>query len=105
LPGQKDETIVQVHGIGPFSSTLVDPVYELTEKGVFVLTSLLQAGTPTRQARQTASLSRSAAQVHGDRGEGVVIGRALLPVQSHHAILVREPGGDRFWATLPELKQ
>ena len=37
----RTETIVQVHGIGPFSSLLVDPVYELTDKGIFVLTSLL----------------------------------------------------------------
>ena len=43
----KTETIVQVHGIGPFSSTVVDPVYEMTDQGVFLLTSLLQPGTPT----------------------------------------------------------
>jgi hypothetical protein len=42
----KTETIIQVHGIDPFGSTLVDPVYEITEKGVFVLTSLLQPGRP-----------------------------------------------------------
>jgi hypothetical protein len=30
----KTETILQVHGIGPFTSTVVEPVYELTDQGV-----------------------------------------------------------------------
>jgi hypothetical protein len=29
----KTETTIQVHGIGPFSSKLVDPAYELSDKG------------------------------------------------------------------------
>ena len=43
----KTETILQVHGIGPFTSRVVEPVYELTDKGVFFLTSLLLPGRPT----------------------------------------------------------
>jgi hypothetical protein len=43
----KTETVVQVHGIGPFASVVVDPVYELTDKGAFLLTSLLLPGRPT----------------------------------------------------------
>jgi len=101
----KDETIVQVHGIGPFSSTLVDPVYELTEKGVFVLTSLLQVGTPTTSGPPDCFALKIGAQVHGDRGEGVVIGARCSPSNHITQYWVREPGGDRFWATLPELKQ
>ena len=46
----KTETIIQVHGIGPFSSSVLDPVYELTDNGVFLLTSLLQAGSPTQSS-------------------------------------------------------
>ena len=29
----KTETIIQVHGMGPFSMDMVDPLYELTPKG------------------------------------------------------------------------
>ena len=43
----KTETILQIHGIGPFASTIVEPVYELTDKGIFSLTSLLLPGRPT----------------------------------------------------------
>jgi hypothetical protein len=35
----KTATILQIHGIGPFSVEFVDPVYELTDKGVLVRTS------------------------------------------------------------------
>ena len=52
----KSETILQIHGIGPFSSTVVEPVYELNEKGIFSLTSLLLPGRPTSLVRRTASL-------------------------------------------------
>jgi hypothetical protein len=44
------DSILQVHGIGPFSSTVADPVYELTGEDIFVLTSLLRPGTPTTSA-------------------------------------------------------
>ena len=43
----KTDSIYQVHGIGPFGSKLVDPAYELTDKGVFELASLLLPGRPT----------------------------------------------------------
>src|SRR5438105_3289436 len=40
-------TIIQVHGIGPFVSTLVDSVYELGSDGILARLSLLQPGVPT----------------------------------------------------------
>src|SRR4029078_5071290 len=43
----KTETILQIHGIGPFPSTVGEPVYELNGKGIFLLTSLLLPGRPT----------------------------------------------------------
>jgi hypothetical protein len=43
----KTETILQIHGVGPFASTVVEAVYELTDKGIFLLTSLLLPGSST----------------------------------------------------------
>jgi len=31
----KAETITHIYGIGPFSTKLIDPVYELTGEGAF----------------------------------------------------------------------
>ena len=51
----KTETIVQVHGIGPSSGMLVDPVYELTDKGVYQLKFLLMPGPSTASSPEAAS--------------------------------------------------
>jgi hypothetical protein len=37
----KVETILQVHGIGPFINVPIDPVYQLTDKGVLLKPSLV----------------------------------------------------------------
>jgi hypothetical protein len=65
----KTETILQIHGIGPFASTVVEPVYELTDKGIFSLTSLLLPGSPTSSKPPASSL------------------RAVFTFQSDHSIL------------------
>jgi hypothetical protein len=100
----KTETIVQVHGIGPFSSTVVDPVYELTEKGVFLLTSLLQPGRPTSSSPPDCFALRIGADVQGDAGEGIVVGARCSPANQLTQYWVRKPNGERFWATTQELK-
>jgi hypothetical protein len=43
----KVETVLQVHGIGPFVNVPVDPVFELTDKGVLSKPSLVRPGVPT----------------------------------------------------------
>jgi len=95
---------VQVHGIGPFSSTLVDPVYELKKEGVFVLTSLLQPGTLTASSPPDCFALKIGAQVRADRGEGRVIGARCSPANQITEYWVEKPDGDLYWATLPELK-
>ncbi len=100
----KTETIIQVHGIGPFSSELVDPVYELTDKGVFLLTSLLQPGRPAQSSPPDCFALKIGARVHGDRGEGSVVAARCSPANQFTQYWVRKPNGERFWATLQELK-
>src|SRR5215475_3056158 len=68
------ETIIQVHGIGPFASAVVDPVYELTEKGVLLLTSLLQPGSPTQASPPDCVVLQIGTRVHSEAGDGTVVG-------------------------------
>jgi hypothetical protein len=100
----KTETTIQVHGIGPFSSKLVDPVYELTEKGTFLLEYLLVPGTPTQSSPSDCFAWKIGTRVHGDAGEGVVIGARCSPANQLTQYSVRKPNGERFWATFQELK-
>jgi hypothetical protein len=100
----KTETIIQVHGIGPFASAVVDPVYELTDKGVFLLRSLLQPGRPTSSSPPDCFALRIGAQVRGDAGEGIVVGARCSPANQLTQYWVQKPSGERFWATLQELK-
>jgi hypothetical protein len=100
----KTETIVQVHGIGPFSSELVDPVYELTDHGVFVLTSLLQHGKPAQSSPPDCFALKIGEPVRGDAGEGVVVGARCSPANRLTQYWVGKPNGERFWAAVQELK-
>jgi hypothetical protein len=100
----KTETIVQVHGIGPFSSELVDPVYELTDKGVFLLASLLRPGRPTESSPPGCFTLKIGEGVQGDAGEGMVVGARCSPANQFTQYWVRKTNGERSWATLQELK-
>jgi hypothetical protein len=61
----KTESTIQVHGVGPFEVKLVDPAYDLTEKGTFLLTHLLRQGSATSSVPRTVFTGRS---VLGSRG-------------------------------------
>ena len=100
----KTETIIQVHGIGPFSSKLVDPVYELTDKGIFLLTYLLRPGTPTQSNPPDCFAWKVGERVRGDAGEGTVIAARCSPANHLTQYWVRRPSGERFWAPSQELK-
>ena len=100
----KTETIIQMYGIGPFGSTLVDPVYELTEKGVLVLTSLLQPGSPTQSSPPDCFVLQIGTRVHSEAGDGTVVGARCSPANQLTQYWVRKPNGERFWATAQELK-
>jgi hypothetical protein len=76
-------SILQIHGIGPFASTVVEPVYELTDQGVFSLTSLLLPGRPTSSSPPECFALKVNDKVRGDAGEG----------------------GERFWAMLQQLQK
>jgi hypothetical protein len=100
----KTETILQIHGIGPFSSTVVEPVYELTEKGVFSLTSLLLPGSPASSSPPDCFALKINAKVRGESGEGLVVGARCSPSNQITQYWVQKAKGERFWATFQELK-
>ena len=99
------DSILQVHGIGPFTSTVADAVYELNGEGVFLLTSLLRPGTPTTSAPSNCFTLKVGAHVHATRGEGAVVGARCSPANKLTQYWIQKPTGERFWATLPELRR
>ena len=100
----KTETTIQVHGIGPFSSKLVDPAYELTDMGVLLLTYLLRPGTPTQFAPPDCFAWKIGTRVSGTLGEGTVIGARCSPANDLTQYWVRRPNDEQFWAPSQELK-
>ena len=100
----KTETILQIHGIGPFTSTVVEPVYELTDRGIFLLTSLLLPGSPTSSSPPDCFALKVNAKVRGDAGEGIVVGARCSPSNQITQYWVQKADGERFWASFQELK-
>jgi hypothetical protein len=100
----KVETMLQVHGIGPFVNLPIDPVFELTSKGVLSKPSLLKPGVPTSARPPDCFKLTVGAHMQGERGEGVVTGALCSPANQFTQYWIKKPNGERFWATLRDLK-
>jgi carboxyl-terminal processing protease len=100
----RSATVIQVHGTGPFVAKLVDPAYDLTEKGVVARDFLLQPGRPVASAPRGCFDLKIGARVVGAAGEGVVVGARCSPANSLTQYWIRKRDGERYWATLSELK-
>jgi hypothetical protein len=100
----KTATILQIHGIGPFSVEFVDPVYELTDTGVLVRTSLSQPALPAPSTPPGCFGLGMGARVMGAGGEGVVVGAFCSPTNRLSLYWVKKPTGERFWARPQELR-
>ena len=100
----KVETILQVHGTGPFMNVPSDPVYQLTDKGVLSKPSLLKPGVPTSSSPPDCFTLKIGAHVRGERGEGIVVGALCSPANQFTQYWIQQPKGARFWATLQDLK-
>jgi hypothetical protein len=101
----KVETTIHVYGVGPFRSTFIDPVYELTGEGTFLLTSLLQPGTPTNSSPPDCFALKVGAHVKGNLGEGTIVGARSSPANHITQYWIQKSDGERFWATLQELQE
>ena len=100
----KVETTLQVHGIGPFVNLPVDPVFELTAKGVMAKPSLLKPGVPTSSSPPDCFKLKVGARVQGEKGDGIVVGALCSPANRITQYWVAKASGDRFWATLQNLR-
>jgi hypothetical protein len=100
----KVETMLQVHGIGPFVNLPIDPVYELTTKGVLSKPSLLKPGVPTSSSPPECFKLAIGTRMRGELGEGVVVGALCSPANQFIQYWIKKTSGERFWATLKDLK-
>jgi hypothetical protein len=98
----RTEAIVQVHGIGPFTTTWITPLYALTEAGVLLSTSAADPGRPTSTFPPGCFDMKLGSHASGSYGEGVVIGAECTPGQLTQ-YRIQEPNGERFWAVHEEL--
>jgi quercetin dioxygenase-like cupin family protein len=98
----RTDSIIQVHGIGPFITQWVVPVYELTDKGVLLRVSAGDAGRPASTTPEGCFALKVGAPVRGSYGEGVVVEAQCTPSQLTQ-YRVERADGERFWAQQGEL--
>ena len=99
----KVETILQVHGIGPFVNLPVDPVFELGALGILAKPSLLKPGVPTTSKPDGFKLNMGQ-RVTGPNGAGSVGGALCSPSNKFTEYWITKVDGKRYWATLDELR-
>jgi hypothetical protein len=98
----KTETVNQVHGIGPFSTHRLIPIYELTDKGIFFDPSSTQPGRPTSTSPPGCFVLKLGTRVRGSYGEGVVVGAQCTPGHLTQ-YRIEKADGEHFWAQRDEL--
>jgi hypothetical protein len=99
----KTATIIQVHGIGPFATQWLVPMYELADKGVLLKTSGGDPGRPVPTSPEGCFVLKLGTRVRGSYGEGMVVGAQCTPGQLTQ-YRVEKPDGELFWALRDELK-
>jgi hypothetical protein len=99
----KSDTILQVHGIGPFVTHWVIPVYELTAHGVLHKTGAEDPGRVVTTTPPNCFVLKLGTHVHGSYGDGVVVGAQCTPGELTQ-YRVEKQDGVRFWAQRDELK-
>jgi hypothetical protein len=98
----KTETVNQVHGIGPFKTQRLVPIYELNDKGVFFDPSATQPGRPTSTSPPGCFVLKLGTRVRGSKGAGVVVAAQCTPDQLTQ-YRIEKPDGEHFWVQRDEL--
>jgi hypothetical protein len=98
----KTYTLLQVHGIGPFTTQYVVPVYKLTDQGTFLQAFANQPGHPAPASPPGCFFGKLGDHVRGTSGEGVIVEAQCTPGQLTQ-YRVEKPDGDHFWAQRKEL--
>ncbi|MDP9089169.1 MAG: cupin domain-containing protein [Pseudomonadota bacterium] len=97
----KSETILQVHGVGPFLTLWVVPVYEITAHGVLLKTGAEDPGRLVSTVPPECFALKLGIHVRGRYGDGVVIGAQCTPGELTQYRVESHAG--RFWAQGDEL--
>ena len=100
----KVEAMLQVHGIRPFINLPIDPVYELTNSGVLSKSSLLKPGVLISSTPPDCFKLKMGARMQGKKGDGTVVGALCSPANQFTQYWIKKPNGERFWATIKNLK-
>ena len=98
----KTYTILQVHGIGPFTTQYVVPVYKLTDKGIFLQEFANEPGHPAPTSPRGCFVFKLGDRVRGTSSEGIVVEAQCTPGQLTQ-YRVEGPFGEHFWAQRNEL--
>jgi hypothetical protein len=93
---------IQVHGIGPFSTDFVDPVYQLSGDGVDRITTAGKRKDRVEAPSRCFTL-RLGERVRGRLGEGNVVGALCSPSNQLTQYWIQRADGSRFWSAAQEL--
>lgn len=99
----KTDTILQVHGVGPFTTQWIVPVLKLTDKGVFLETSAIEPGHATPTSPTDCFALSLGTRVRGSYGDGVVVEAQCTPGQLTQ-YRVEKPNSDYYWAQRDEIE-
>jgi len=99
----KTETIIQVHGIGPFVVSYVDPIYVLRDQGIGLVRTGGKIERPEEPIPSDCFPLRPGEHVRGSAGEGVVVYGQCSPANHLTQYRVQTASGERFWATATDL--
>ena len=98
----KTDAIVQVHGIGPFTTTWVTPMYQLTDKGVLLSTAANLPGQPAATTPPDCFPLKLGTHARAALGDGVIVEAQCTPGQLTQ-YRIEKPDGVLFWAQREEL--
>ena len=97
-------TIIQVHGIGPFSTDFVDSVYELAETGVFLVRTMGRPGERVQSVPANCFTLKLGDRVRSARSEGKVVGALCSPANRMTQYWLETAQGERFWSSVEEIR-
>jgi len=98
------ETIIQVHGIGPFETRWITPVYEMTDQGVVLEKSPEEPGSAVSTSPSGCFVLKLGAHVQNAReGEGVIVAARCTPGELTQ-YRIKKANGECFWARGQELR-
>jgi hypothetical protein len=99
----RTELTIQIHGIGPFFTDYVNPIYHLNEEGIFLEDLAGQLGREVTDEAEGCFTFRVGDDVRAGGSEGTVVAGQCSPSEDFTQYWIQPTRRDRFWATPDEL--